>query len=183
MHVRLLSIEDLFSPPELDPFRPEHAGYDERSGVDQMLAALRLAKKRATASVTIELPDEALPPDASERAQAAIARYCRRKIGLLEDEMDDARRFGIRALLWGFLAVVVLNGLASAIEDDWDPIAQGLSVASWVILWVPVNLLVYDLFYYRRDRRAYRALIDAPLTVTAGPATSGASASGGSAPP
>lgn len=183
MHIRLLSIEDLFRPPELDPFRPEHAGYDERSGVEQMLAALRLAKKRATASVTIELPDEALPPDAQGRTRAAIDRYCRRKIDLLDDEIDDARRFGIRALLWGFLAVVILNGLASTFEDDWDPIAQGLSVASWVILWVPVNLLVYDLFYYRRDQRAYRALIDAPLTVTARAATSGGSASEGSARP
>ena len=64
---------------------------------------------------------------------------------------------------------MILNGIASGIDDDWDPIAQGLSVASWVILWVPVNLLVYDLFYYRRDRRAYRALIDAPLTVVARP--------------
>lgn len=183
MHIRLLRIEDLFSPPEIDPFRPEHAGYDERSGVDQMLAALRPARRSATATVTIELPGDDLPQDAAERARAALDRYCRRKIDLLDDEIDDARRFGVRALLWGFLAVVVLNGLASAIEDDLDPIAQGLSVASWVILWVPVNLLVYDLFYYRRDRRAYGALIDAPLTVTAGPATSGASASGASAPP
>jgi hypothetical protein len=183
MRVRLLRIEDLFRPPDLDPFRPEHAGYDERSGVEQMLAALRLAKKRATASVTIELPDDAVPPDAEERARAAIDRYCRRKIDLLDDEIDDSRRFGVRALLWGFLAVVILNGLASAIEDEWDPVAQGLSVASWVILWVPVNLLVYDLYYYRRDRRAYLAVIDAPLAVTARRATSGGSASAGSAPP
>jgi hypothetical protein len=183
MHVRLLRIEDLFRPPDLDPFRPGHAGYDERSGVEQMLAAMRLARKGADASVTIELPGDALPPDAQERARAAIDRYCRRKIDLLDDEIDDSRRFGVRALLWGFLAVVVLNGLASSIDDDWDPIAQGLSVASWVILWVPVNLLVYDLFYYRRDRRAYWALIDAPLTVTARPATSEGSASGGSARP
>ncbi len=167
MRIRLLRIEDLFRPPELDPFRPEHAGYDERSGVDQMLAALRLARPDAAATVTIELPDEELPPDAQERARSAIDRYCRRKIDLIDDEIEDTRRFGVRALLWGFLAVVVLNGIASAFDDDWDPIAQGLSVASWVILWVPVNLLVYDLFYYRRDRRAYRALIDAPLTLVA----------------
>jgi hypothetical protein len=179
VHVRLLRIEDLFRPPELDPFRPEHARYDERSGVDQMLAALRPARRKATATVTIELPDRALPADAQERARAAIDRYCRRKIDLLDEEIEDTRRFGIRALIWGFIAVVVLNGIASGIEDDWDPIAQGLSVASWVILWVPVNLLVYDLFYYRRDRRAYRALIDAPLSLV----TSEESASGGSARP
>jgi hypothetical protein len=132
--------------------------------------------------VTIELPEgEGLPPDADERVRAALRRYCRRKIALIDDEIESSRRFGYRALLWGFLAVVVLNGLAEAIDDDWDPIASGLSVASWVILWVPVNLLVYDLFYHRRDRRAYRALLDAPVTVTR--VRSVGSASGGSAPP
>jgi hypothetical protein len=148
--------------------------------MEQMLSRLYLAKPKATATVTIELPEgHELPPDAAERVRAAMRRYCRRKIALIDDEIESSRRFGQRALLWGLLAVVVLNGLAEAIDDDWDPIAAGLSVASWVILWVPVNLLIYDLFYLRRDRRAYRALLDAPVAVV----RSGGSASGGSAPP
>jgi hypothetical protein len=178
LRVRLLRIEDLFHAPDLDPFRPEHVGYDERPGVEQMLGALRPAKRGTTASVTIELADPSRPPDAEGRARAAMDRYCRRKLALIDDEIEDTRRFGIRSLLWGFLAVVVLNTLASAIQDEWDPVAQGLSVAAWVILWVPVNLLVYDLYYHRRDRRAYRALIDAPLVLR-----SGASASAGPARP
>jgi hypothetical protein len=180
--VRLLRIEDLFQAPELDPFLPEQDGYDERPGIDQMVSRLYLAKPKATATVTIELPeDRELPPDAEERARAAMRRYCRRKIALIDDEIEASRRFGYRSLLWGFVAVIVLNGLAQAIDDDWDPVAQGLSVASWVILWVPVNLLVYDLFYYRRDRRAHRALLEAPVTLTR--VRSGGSTSGGSAPP
>ncbi len=147
-----------------------------------MLPRLYLAKPRATATVTIELPEgQELPPDAEARARGAMERYCRRKIALVDDEIEASRRFGYRSLAWGFVAVIVLNGLAEAIDDDWDPIAAGLSVASWVILWVPVNLLVYDLYYYRRDRRAYRALLEAPLTVTA--VRSPGSASGGSARP
>ena len=86
---------------------------------------------------------------------------------MLDEEMELTRRFGYRSLLWGFLALIVLNGLAEAINDDWDPIASGLSVASWVILWVPVNLLVYDLYFLRRDTRGYQKLIAAPLTITA----------------
>ncbi|HEX2508114.1 MAG TPA: hypothetical protein VHK23_07310 [Miltoncostaeaceae bacterium] len=148
--------------------------------MEQMLSRLYLAKPKATATVTIELPEgHEIPPDAEERVRAAMRRFCRRKIALIDDEIESSRRFGQRALLWGLLAVLVLNGLAEAIDDDWDPIAAGLSVASWVILWVPVNLLVYDLFYFRRDRRAYRALLDAPVAVV----RSGGSASGGSAPP
>ena len=137
-----------------------------------MLSALRMAKPRATATATIELPEAEITPDLEERARGAMGRYCRRKLALIEEELDGVRRFGVRALLWGFLAVIVLNGLASGIDDDLDPIAQGLGVASWVILWVPVNLLVYDRWYCKRDERAYRALMEAPLSVrSAGSAT------------
>jgi len=164
--VRLLSVEDLFRTPDLDPFREEHAGYDERPGVEQMLSALRMAKPRATATATIELPDAEIAPDLEERARGAMGRYCRRKLALIDEELDGVRRFGVRALLWGFLAVIVLNSLAAGIDEEGiDPVAQGLGVASWVILWVPVNLLIYDRWFYKRDERAYRALMEAPLRI------------------
>lgn len=172
LRVRLLRIEDLFATPELDPFLEAHAGYDERPGVEQMLGALRMARPRATATATIELPAHEETPGLEEAAKNAMGRYCRRKLALLDEELDGVYRFGVRALLWGLLAVAVLNGLASTIQDDLDPIASGLGVAAWVILWVPVNLLVYDRWYYKRDERAYRALLEAPITIrSAGSAT------------
>lgn len=172
--MRLLRIEDLFATPVIDPFLEAHAGYDERPGVEQMLGALRLARKRATATATIELPPDAETTGLEETARRAMGRYCRRKLALLDEELDGVYRFGVRALLWGLLAVAVLNGIASTIDDDSDPIAAGLGVASWVILWVPVNLLVYDRWYYKRDERAYRALLGAPIAITSeGSATAG----------
>ena len=96
LRVRLLRIEDLFQAPDLDPFRAEHAGYDERPGVEQMLSRLYLAKPKATATVTIELPEgQELPPDADARASAAMVRYCRRKIALVDDEIESSRRLEI----------------------------------------------------------------------------------------
>jgi hypothetical protein len=178
LRVRLLRIGDLFATPELDPFLEEHAGYDERPGVEQMLGALRMAHPRATATATIELPAREVTPGLDDATASAMGRYCRRKLALLDEELDGVYRFGVRALLWGLLAVAVLNGLASTIQDDLDPIASGLGVAAWVILWVPVNLLVYDRWYYKRDQRAYRALLEAPITIT-----SEASAPAGSARP
>ena len=167
--MRLLRLEDLFAEPELDPFLPEHARYDERTGVEQMLGRLALQAHGHRVGHG-GAGRGRRRPGAEERARGALDRYCRRKMRMLAEEMELSRRFGYRSLLWGFVAVVVLNGLAEAINDDWDPIAAGLSVASWVILWVPVNLLVYDLYYLRRDTRGYQKLIDAPLTITAAPA-------------
>ena len=49
---------------------------------------------------------------------------------------------------WAFLAVIVLNASARALANDTDDlvlaISDGLQVVSWVTLWFPVNLLVYD---------------------------------------
>jgi hypothetical protein len=101
-----------------------------------------------------------------------LARECRRRLAVLGGDLDAVRRLGIRALLWGLVAVIVLNGLAGALGDPEpgsveDAVSSGLQVASWVALWFPINLLVYDRWYYRRDKRAYEAVRDAPLTVVA----------------
>ena len=64
LRVRLLRLEDLFAEPELDPFLPEHAPYDERTGVEQLLGRLRPSKRKATASVTVELAEGADDPGA-----------------------------------------------------------------------------------------------------------------------
>lgn len=170
LHLRMHRIEHLFEEPHLDPFAPDQEAYDTRAGLERMLSAVRRAKRKAPVSVTVELPPEAITPQLEDRASAALNRECRRKLAVLDDELEAVWRLGIKALLWGILAVMVLNGLAGAIGDQEagsleEAVASGLSVASWVILWVPVNLLVYDRWYYRRDRRAYRRLRDLPLTV------------------
>jgi hypothetical protein len=46
-----------------------------------------------------------------------------------------------------------------------DALSTGLQTVAWVVLWVPINLLIYDLWYYRRDRRVYRRLRDLALRV------------------
>jgi len=46
-----------------------------------------------------------------------------------------------------------------------DALSTGLQTVAWVILWFPINLLIYDRWYYRRDQRAYEKLRDLALTV------------------
>ena len=105
-----------------------------------------------------------------ERARAALGRECRRRVSVLENDVDSVRRLGIRTLLWGLLAVLVLNGTVGALGTPEagtveDALSAGLQVAAWVALWFPINLLVYDRWYYVRDQRAYTALGDVPLRV------------------
>ena len=55
--------------------------------------------------------------------------------------------------------------------------AEGLSIAAWVLLWHPLQELVFDRWTHRLDRRALRTLRDrstvhiAAISPAAGPAT------------
>jgi hypothetical protein len=171
-------IEHLFDAPRLDPFAPELEGYDPRPGLERMVKAVQRAKRKATLSVTVGLPTDVITPGLEERVRAAVSRECRRRIAILDDDLDGVRRLGIRTLLWGLVAVLFINGSVGAIGTTEpgsieDALSTGLQTLAWVVLWFPINLLIYDLWYYRRDRRAYRKLRDLALRVVPQPTAEG----------
>ncbi len=170
----MMRIEHLFEAPRLDPFAPELEGYDPRPGLECMVRAVQRARRSATVNVAVELPADAIAPGLEERARAALSRECRRRIAILEDDLDGVRRLGIRTLLWGLLAVLFINGSVGALGTTEpgsieDALSTGLQTVAWVVLWVPINVLVYDLWYNRRDRRTYRRLRDLALRLVPRP--------------
>ena len=169
LHLPMLRIEHLFEDPHLDPFAPELEGYDARPGLERMVSAVQEAKK-APVRVTVELPPEAVTAEVEERARSALSRECRRRIARLDDDLDGTRRLGIQSLLWGFLAVIVINGLVGALGNPEpgtieDALSTALQTAAWVVLWFPISLLVYERWFARRDQRAYQKLQELPLRV------------------
>ncbi len=183
LYLPMVRIEHLFEAPRLDPFAPELEGYDPRPGLECMVRAVQRAQRRATLNVAVGLPADLITPDLEERARAALSRECRRRIAILDDELDGVRRLGIRTLLWGLLAVLFINGSVGALGitepgSIEDALSTGLQTVAWVILWVPINLLVYDLWYGRRDRRAYRKLQDLGLRLVSLPPDKGIRDSG-----
>jgi hypothetical protein len=170
LYLPMRRIEDLFEAPQLDPFAPELEGYDPRPGLERMVRAVQRAKRGATLSVTVGLPADVIKPGLEERARAALSRECRRRIAILDDDLDGVRRLGIRTLLWGLFAVLFVNGSVGALGTTEpgsieDALSTGLQTVAWVVLWVPINLLIYDLWYSGRDWRAYRKLRDLALRV------------------
>ena len=170
LYLPMMRIEHLFEAPRLDPLAPEMAAYDPRPGLERMVRAVQRATPKAPVRVTIGLPADVVTPELQERARSALTRECRRRITDLDDDLDGVRRHGVRALLWGLLAVLFINGSVGALGTTEpgtieDALSTGLQTVAWVILWFPINLLIYDRWYYRRDQRAYEKLRDLPLTV------------------
>jgi hypothetical protein len=165
----LHTIAHLFTAPDLDPFTPDYEIYGEKPGIEVIASALRAEGWRGRNETTLELPSEEVTPSLERETRDAVGRYCRSTIADLELELLRIRRHGLRTLLFGIVAVIVLNLAAGPISDTGDPLvealSQGLQVASWVTLWLPINLLVYDRWYHRRDADLYRAILDMKLTI------------------
>jgi hypothetical protein len=171
VEIRLLlpALPNLFVPPDLSPFSPDYETYGDRSGVDVVVTRLKNESLRSRFRAVVELPAEEIKPGIEQLTAAAIQRYCRVKLAGVDRDLREVTRHGIRALFVGLVAVLVVNGVARPLERSDDTIlqllAEGLQVTSWVILWVPISLLVYDRWYYNRDRKVYKRLQDIEFEV------------------
>ena len=165
----LRTIEHLFHAPELDPFDPDYETFGENPGIETIARVLHTEEGITTVRAIIELPPPAYEPSLEQRTKEAVARYCRVKIAELSLELLRIRRYGLRALLVGLVAVLALNALSRPLDTSNDPIldliSQGLQIAAWVTLWFPINVLVYDQWYSRRDRGVYRHILEMEITV------------------
>jgi hypothetical protein len=160
--LRLPTVENLFVAPDLDPFSPDFELYGEKPGMDTLAGRLRGQKPTSRVRAILVLPAPAIAPDLEQRAADAVRRYCAVKLSELGDDLRQLERHGWRMLIAGLVAVLVLNTIAKPLQDSSDSIleliADGLQIAAWVTLWVPINLLVYDRWYSRRDQQIYREL-------------------------
>jgi hypothetical protein len=167
----LPSLANLFVAPDLDPFSPEYETYGDRSGMDVIAGRLKSDRLRSRFHVVVEPPAEELEPGVEQQAADAVRRYCRVKLAGIERDLREVTRHAIRALLVGLFAVLVLNAIARPLESSGDSllelVAEGLQITSWVILWVPIGLLVYDRWYYTRDRKVYERMQDLDWSVVA----------------
>ena len=171
VEIRLLlpALPNLFVPPDLTPFSPEYEAYGDRSGMDVIATRLKSESLRSRFRAVVELPAEEIEPGIEQHAAEAIRRYCRVKLAGVDRDLHEVTRHGIRALVVGLVAVLVVNAVARRLEQSDDTIlellAEGLQITSWVILWVPISLLVYDRWYYSRDRKVYERLQDIEIEV------------------
>jgi hypothetical protein len=157
----------------MNPFSPEYETYGDRSGMDVIAARLKSESLRSRFHAVVELPDGKIEPGIEQHAADAVRRYCRMKLADVDRDLREVTRHGIRVLLVGLVAVLVLNAVARPLEQSGDTIlellAEGLQITSWVILWVPISLLVYDRWYYNRDRKVYERLQDIEIEVVGRP--------------
>jgi hypothetical protein len=94
-----------------------------------------------------------------------------------KERLDRNRRRQVRSGWIGLaIAVVSLVGLVGLGELVTRTIAgtlgaglkEGLVISGWVLMWRPVDVLVYESIPWRRQRRVIRKLLDATLEMRTG---------------
>ena len=153
--IRLDSIDQLFNEPDIDPFSDEEV---DVLGEPALLRAVRRLLARRIRNwegmrLILELPADQITPGLEQQTEQALRRYSDAKI---EDNQLTIRLGRTRSLIGlGMVTLIslVVLGIAYllfntvfAIAPDSVKtlVAASVSVFVWVILWDPMEKLLFD---------------------------------------
>jgi hypothetical protein len=164
--LRLASIEQLFDNRDPAPFRERDLDPDL---VDYLMAAVDDLHAHGSFRVIVWLPVSRPVDDVTPAIRAHVEYELQR---LTRRRREQRRTGGLSALI-GVSAMAGLLTMAQ-LATGAPVVREGLVILSWIVLWRPVETLIYDWIPVRRQRTLLTRLAEAPieLRVGAGPATS-----------
>jgi hypothetical protein len=164
VELRLRKLDDFFRTPDIDPFSEWYEAYSDGPAVTYVEACVADDPGVEHLDVLVRLPRAEIAAETSERLQAAIHRYC--DAGLVTSRRESQRSNSRGWLMLAFSIVVVAFFVWVAQRFSASPhtalaiAAEGLSIAAWVLLWHPLEALVFNRWDFRLDRRVLRTIRD-----------------------
>lgn len=164
--IRVASVEQLFDNRDPAPFRDRDLDPD-------LVQYMRDAGEDLAPHGEFRLVFWIEKPCQPQEIEAAVHAHFAYEIDRIERGRRRQRRIGQVALLLGVGLVIVLQSIAQLVASTLPGslghgLREGLVIASWVVLWRPVEILIYDWIPVRRERRVIRRLLSAPIEVRAG---------------
>jgi hypothetical protein len=174
--LKLNSIGELFNAPDVNPFAENEIDVLGEAAlphaVRQMLA--RRIRHWHEARLVIQLPPDQITPDLQAQTRAAVRRYCTAKI---EDNRLTIRLSRVRSAI-GLAVVTIIcaaviiaafilfNTIFAAIAETVGVIvAASISVFVWVVLWNPMDKLLFDWVTPALENRYLRGIMDMDLVI------------------
>lgn len=156
-------MEQLFDNRDPSPFRDRD--------LDPRLVEYLLGAARDLAGVTPLRVEIWLPTLPSVDLRQAVRAYFQQEI----DRTTRERREQVRSALNGFLiaiaVVIVLITVAEVVERRTTGtfgtvVREALVISGWVLMWRPLDVLVYDRIAWVRNRRILESIRDAAIAVS-----------------
>ncbi len=174
--LKLNTIKELFNAPDVNPFSDNEIDVLGEAAlphaVRQMLA--RRIRHWHEARLVIQLPPDQITPDLQAQARAAVRRFCTARI---EDNRLTIRLSRVRSAI-GLAMVTIISVVviavawllfntifATASDTVAVVVAASISVFVWVILWDPMEKLIFDWVTPALENRNLRGIMDMDLVV------------------
>ena len=176
--LKLNSINELFNAPDVNPFAENEIDVLGEAAlphaVRKMLA--RRIRHWHEARLVVQLPPDQITPDLQAQTRDAVRRFCTAKI---EDNRLTIRLSRVRSAIGlamvTIISVVVMavalllfsTVLASAPQTIGALVAASISVFVWVILWDPMEKLLFDWVSPALENRILRGIMEMKLVIEA----------------
>jgi hypothetical protein len=172
----LLPIRDMdhmFNAPPVDALSPGIPEILGISGTEYLLDQLRTGEVKPQ-TVVLALPDGQIVPGLAGQTQRALQRFAEYRIQQHQTSLREVRRRGWRATgvalilfsvfltLASLFASEVASGVPSLIRKTLE---YGFEITGWVMLWHPIELLVFEPFLLKDKIAALRKLTELQVVV------------------
>ena len=162
--LRLRSIDDFFHQPHIDPRSEWFEHYSLTSGLEYVVEKVADSPRTTRVFVDIELPADAVEDGLADDVRTGIVRYCDARLRTVEHAAREDRSRGWLMLAFSIFVVFALVWVAQQFASRQETLlgvaSEGLSIAAWVMLWHPLEHLVFNRWDHRLDGRVLRTVRD-----------------------
>ena len=188
--LQLNDVAHLFNAPRIDPLSPGPVEGLGISGVEYLLNQLHLDKTRQRAdTLTLHLPAEKASDVSVEQITSGLRRYAGWRIERERRELRNTNRYGLKVAGFAIVMLLICLALSSLFASDlteWmSPLIRktfeyGFEIIGWVILWHPIDVLVFAPVAMRARISALQTIASLNVVICAdGPKATGSTFSEG----
>jgi len=168
LDIRIRSLAQLFDSRDPVPF---HDGSLDADAMEAVMDFAEELHEKTAFKLIFHLPAPADPHDPrAALLSSAVANHFELAAARARRRQKRESRLGRMKLLVGLVAFVLILVLAELVREiATSPLAklipEGLTILAWVVMWRPLDALLFDWFPYVAERRLCLRIARAPVDI------------------
>lgn len=160
--------EQLFEADPISPTSPAYTEYTAQPAMDTVrdLLLMRMPPKDTDVRIDVVLPPTQIRPGLDDELTAAVRRWVRVQNTIDVETTEAGGAVARRLFVVGVFAFFVLQITSIWVRNQADSfdsyvvdsLGEGLSVASWVMLWFPLQMATMEVWRAIVRRRRMRVI-------------------------
>lgn len=170
---------NMFNAPPVDPLSPSPPEVLGISGARYVLRQLETRKQVKAETLHLVLPGDKVIQGLAGQTRQALQRYAEHRIQEQQAVARETRRRGwwvtVAALVLLAFFLALANLFASEVTEGMRPLLRrtleyGFEIVGWVMLWHPIEALVFEPIAIKHKIAALRRLMQLQVVVEPGDA-------------